>query len=170
MRTKMLGDPSDEALFYNLRQHGAPLVRLGVSGDTLSLEETLGYALALSRRRADVARVWPVVLAKNRSKVNLVRLESLARYLGQERALGFFLSVVRTFFNDQDLMRAERRLRDGKAHRVERFFLLPRNNLVVALEEKRTPSLAKQWFFSMNATLEWFEACLRRSVGHATVR
>jgi len=154
----------DEAVLRNLKAWGAPLVGARAAGRSLSLEETLGYALALARRRPDVAKVWPVAFCRNRPTVDLDRLEFLAKRLGQRRALGFFLAVSRTLLKDRTLARSEARLRDRRVRKFEHFFLLPWGHRARELEKRRTPRLAREWSFWMNASMESFESCFRKFV------
>jgi DNA-binding transcriptional ArsR family regulator len=157
--------PGDETLFRNLRRWGAPLVRTGSGREDLSLEETLAYGLPLARRHPEVARVWPVVLARHRSEVDLEDLAARAVRLGEKRALGFFLALTGRLLRDRGLSRAGRRLRDRRFRTTEDFFLRERGPRARALAERRTPSLARQWRFRMNMPLESFESHFGKHVG-----
>lgn len=163
--THVAGAPGEEMLFWNLKQWGAPLTREGKSGRKLSLEETLGYGLSLARHHPELARVWPVVFAKNRAALDLAALVRLGRRLGQKRALGFFLSLSRKLLNDPRLAKTERALRDERFRKTEDFFVLERGRRARKLAEKRTPSLAREWHFRMNMTLESFRAPFEKFVG-----
>ena len=154
--------PGEEALYRNLRRWGAPLIRTGSGREDLSLEETLAYGLALARRRPEVARVWPVVLARNRSAVDLGDLTAQAVRLGEKRALGFFLALTGRLLRDPGLSRSERRLRDDRFRRTEDFFLLDHGPRARALAARRTPSLARRWHFRMNMPLESFESLFEK--------
>jgi hypothetical protein len=169
--TGMAGSLGEDMLFWNLKQWGAPLTREGRPGKKLTLEETLGYGLSLARHHPEVARVWPVVLAKNRSAVNLDALVRLARRLGQKRALGFFLSLSRKLLNDPSLARTQKALQDERFQRTEDFFVLERGRKARELAEKRTPSVARDWRFRMNMPLESFQAPFDKFAGtHEAVR
>lgn len=163
--THVAGALGEEMLFWNLRHWGAPLTREGKPGRKLSLEETLGYGLSLARHHPEVARVWPVVLAKNRSALDLSALVRLSRRLGQKRALGFFLALSRTFLKDAKLSKTERDLRDDRFRKTEDFFYLERGRRARELAEKRTPSLAREWHFRMNMPLESFQGPFEKFVG-----
>jgi hypothetical protein len=139
---------------------------------TLSVDETLAHALGLARRRADVARVWPVLFAKNKARLNLAGLERMARSLGQERALGFFVSLLLEFMHDSGLASLERRLAlgSGPPREMEYFFLTPCGERLLNLERARTPDVARKWLFWMNATTGWFWGCfLKHGAGRASV-
>ncbi len=161
------GGPDDEALFWNLRRWGAPLARTGTVGAELPLESTLAYGLELARRHPDVARVWPVVLARHRSRMDLPALMHLAGRLGQKRTLGFFLSLTRRLLKDPSLGGPERRLRDGRFRTTQDFFqfLPPQGGRARELAERRTPAIARKWRFRMNMTLESFVSTFERFAG-----
>jgi len=147
---------NEETVFGNLKHWGAPLVRRATMAEELSLEETLAYSLELARRHPEVARVWPVVLAKHRREVDLPELESLAYRLGQKKALGFFLSLCGSLMGEPELMARARQLRDARFRKVEDFFLLELGDRARVLAEQNTPKLAKEWFFRMNMPMESF--------------
>lgn len=163
-KTSSASPPDEEAFFWNLKRWSAPLSRTGTPGKRLTLEETLAQALALARRDADVARVWPVLLAKNRSEVDIEELEFLARRLGEKKALGFFLSLTGRLLKDPSLARHADRLHDGRVRRMEDFFRARRGKRARALAGERTPDLAREWCFRMNMSLESFEQLFRKFV------
>lgn len=154
--------PDEGSLFANLRRWGAPLARSGTLRKSLSLEQTLGHAVALSRRHPEVARAWPVVYAKNRAAVNREELARVAQALGQKRALGFLLTVTADLLQDRSLRQFALRLRDRRSHRVEDFFLLPRGDRARRLAEERTPAQGKRWLFRMNMPMDAFESLYRK--------
>jgi IclR-like helix-turn-helix domain-containing protein len=154
----------DDTLYANLRRWRAPLAREGASRKNLSLEETLGHALSLARHHPDVARVWPVVYARNAANVSLPELASVARGMGEKRALGFLLSLTAELLNDRSLARFAGGLRDSRDTRTEEFFLLPRSDRARALEEENTPRHARRWLFRMNMPMESFESLFRKFI------
>jgi hypothetical protein len=158
------GPPDEARVIGSLVHWGAPLLRAGSSGRPLSLEETLALALLTARRRPEVARVWPVVLARNRGSVDLALLDRLARRAGEKRTLGFFLALTRRLLADPTLAPWERRLRDGRVRRDQPFFLLPRGRRARRLAEERTPSVARSWRFRMNMSFDAFETTFRKFV------
>lgn len=159
------GEQDSDTLYWNLKRWGAPLMEAGTPGQRLSLEETLARALSLARHRSEVARVWPVVFAKNRSETNLERLAALANRLGQKMALGFFLALSGRLLDDHTLSRTASRLRDGRYKKVEDFFRMDRGERARELAERNTPALAKRWLYRMNMPLESFESTFRKFVG-----
>ena len=158
------GQPDEETLYANLKRWGAPLVRGGTPREKFSLEETLGRALVLARHHPDVARVWPVAFAKNRREVNLSELVMVARSFGQKRALGFFLSLTAGLLKDPSLAKSARHLSDGRARRVEDFFLFSRGDRARRLAEENAPRAAKEWLFRMNMPMDSFESLFRKFV------
>ena len=154
----------DDHVVWNLRKWKAPLAGPGVSGQQLLLEETLAHAVELSRRRTEVARVWTVVLARNRSEVNLERLAAAGRQLGQKQALGFLLSLTARLLQDPYLSKFAAGLRDRRSRVVRDYFLGKRSSRAQALVEKRTPPLARKWFFRMNMPLDSFETFFHKHV------
>lgn len=151
--------PDDNVLFWNLRRHGAPLSKRGSPGLELSLEETLSFGLALSRRYPSVAQVWPVVFGRNQSAVDLDVLTSLARELEYGHVLGFFLSVVGRLLDNSDLEAYLDDLRKERGPELEDFFLMGQGRLYRELSEKNTPQLAREWGFRMNTSVEDFKSC-----------
>ncbi|HZL73692.1 MAG TPA: helix-turn-helix domain-containing protein [Planctomycetota bacterium] len=159
------GEPDEDAVYWNLRRWGAPLARTGKAAQTLSLEETLAHGLGVARRRPEVARVWPVVMAKNRNVVDLRELELLGRRLGQKRALGFLLSLTGGLLRDRSLADLAERLRDARTRKKVDFFLLPRGPRAQALRDRKTPAVAGRWLFRMNMPVRSFRSLLRKFQG-----
>lgn len=154
----------EDPLYRNLKRWGAPLVRGGRGGADLSLEETLAHSLALARRDPAVARVWPPVLAKNRRRLALRELASLARRLGEKKALGFFLSLTGTLLKERAFLDFARTLRDRRFRKTEDFFHDTGGARARSLAEKNTPRLARDWFFRMNMPIESFASLFRKFV------
>lgn len=147
----------EEKVFWNLKRYGSPLSKSGVSGLNLTLEETLVEALALSRRFAYVAQVWPVLFALNAEDVDMDELEALARKKGYGAVLGFFLSVVRGLTQDPNPMEVELRLLDTRPRNPEMFFLVEHSPMMVELAEHRSPDQARDWNFRMVTPLLGFQ-------------
>lgn len=158
------GGADEETLYGNLKRWGAPLVKGGPPARNLPLEETLGRALLLARQHPEVARVWPLVLARNRNATDLGELERVARSLGQKRTLGFFLALTGRLSRDPSLAKFAKRFRDDRTRRAEDFFLFPQGDRARGLAEENTPSLAREWFFRMNMPVEGFESLFQKFV------
>lgn len=148
--------PTEEAIYGSLKSWGAGLVRGVAPAEPLALEETLAYGVELARRDPDVAQAWPVVLAKNRERVRLERLETLVRRLGHKRALGFLLALTGLLLRDPALPAFAARFRDSRVRKAQDFFALPRGKRMHALAEANTPELARRWHFRMNTRLQSF--------------
>jgi len=157
--------PSWETVYASLKSWGAGLAKGRAAKNPLTLEETLAYGVLLSRRDPDVAQTWPVVLAKHRADVDLERLETLVRRLGQKRALGFLLTLTGVLLEDSTLSAFADRLRDSRVRRTQDFFMLPRGKRMGALAQTNTPNLAKMWFFQMNTSLGSFRHHFNKFVG-----
>jgi len=163
---KNSGQPGDEALYWNLRQMGAPLASAGGKGATLGKEETLAYALELSRRQPEVARIWPVVYARHREELNHQRLAHLAGRLGQKRALGFFLDLTQELLG-QKAPRAQNRLQDARFRKTQDFFVTEHSERSRKLADLRTPKVARRWHFRMDMPLESFRTSFDKFEGTA---
>jgi DNA-binding transcriptional ArsR family regulator len=156
--------PGDDAVYWNLRGYGAPLLRPGIRGTRMKVEETLAHSLLLARRDPHVAQVWPIVLAKNKGSLDLAQLESLAKRLGQKKALGFLLSVSGWLLKDPRIVETARRLRDKRFRKMEDFFLVDHGMRASQLSKRRTPPLARKWFFWANLSLESLESSFRKFI------
>jgi hypothetical protein len=146
--------PTDDRVYGSLKHWGAGLAKGAPPASPLTLEETLAYGVELSRRDPDVMQAWPVVLARHRDRVDLGRLETLVRRLGQKRALGFLLSLTGLFHRDRSLGAYAARFRDSRVHGSDDFFASPRGRRMRSLAEANTPALARAWHFRMNTRLE----------------
>ena len=151
-----------DAVFSNLKRLGAPLVREAHSSLTLSPGETMARALTLARHHPEVARVWPVVFAKNQAAVTFEELVLVARRTGEKRALGFMLSLTATLLGDATLQDRAGQLKDRRTRHVEDFFLLGHGERAQRLAEENTPPVAKEWLFRLNMPMESFETFFKK--------
>lgn len=163
----MLGKQvDDQRVRLNLARFGAPLSVDGESENDLSLEETLALALGLSRRDATVARVLPVVFAKNKDRLDLPRLEYLARKQGVLPVLGFFLDMTGSLTRNPGLRADARRLMDRRRKRMEPFFVRRKfSEFENRLAEANTPPVARSWHFLMNMAMDSFESLFQKHLG-----
>ena len=156
--------PTDDEVRLSLSKFGAPLRVHRESELDLPLEETLVCALTLARRDATVARVLPVVFAKNQDLLNLRRLEFLARKQGVLPVLGLFLDLTALLTKRQKLHAEARRFKDGRRKRMENFFVDRKfTRFEKELAERNTPSVARHWHFLMNMGLDSFEDRFKKS-------
>ncbi len=158
--------PTDEAVYGSLKSWGAGLARGVAPAKPLALEETLAYGVELARRDPDVAQAWPVVLARNRSRVRLDRLDTLGRRLGQKRALGFLLSLTGLLLRDPTLAAFAARFRDSRVRNAQDFFALSRGRRMRRLAEANAPELARSWHFRMNTRIQSFRNHFEKFVGN----
>ena len=136
---------------------GAPLLVTRPSkGPTPPLEEVLAEALALSHHDATVARVLPVVLWKQRDRLDHGRLVRAATARDEGPALGFFLELTALLGKDPRLAALSRRLRDHRRARARPYFARAHGRRAVALARRRTPALALRWGYLMNMDLDSF--------------
>lgn len=172
--TTLLGNPkrlveptmdlSDDEIRLSLSKHGAPLGVWGESKLDLPVEETLVYALSLARRDATVARVLPVVFAKNRDALDLPRLEFLARKKGVLPVLGMFLNLTALLMKDSKLRKKARQLMDRRRKLTENFFVGRKlNSFEKELADKNTPPVARDWHFLLNMGIDSFESLFRKN-------
>jgi hypothetical protein len=159
--------PTEEVIYGSLKSWGAGLAKDTPPAKPLTLEETLAYGVDLARRDPDVAQAWPVVLAKNRTRVDLDRLETLVRRLGQKRALGLLLSLTGLLLADPTLTAFAARFRDSRVRETRDFFSLPRGKRAQSLAEANTPELARKWRFRMNTSVESLRSHFDKFVGKA---
>src|SRR5439155_18464827 len=78
------------------------------------LEKILANGLVLSHRDPTVARVLPLVLWRQRDRMDLDRLIAQASRQGERSALGYFLELAGQLGDDRALVQAARRLRDKR--------------------------------------------------------
>lgn len=149
-----------QGLYWNLRRVGAPLVRQGLPARRLTVSEVLGHSVSLARRRADVARVWPLVVFRHLKEVDWAVVFRCAGADHQEKALKFLLNVCGHLFGYSKLPEC------GKPENLESvsepFSLVPHGRRYRELEALRTPALAREWGFTLNTTLEHWAACFRK--------
>lgn len=155
---------SDLVVRANLAKFGAPLFGPTQSKIDLSLEETLVYGLRLARNDSTVARALPVVIAKNKKKYDLARLEYLARKNKMLPVLGFYLELTALLSKDKMLKIFARQLMDHRRRKTELFFSSHKmNKFEQSLTEKNTPAVARRWHFAMNIGMDSFESLFQKS-------
>lgn len=142
---------------------GAPLGWPQPNGPMPPLEETLAVALALSHRDATVARVLPLVLWRQRERLDLDRLVQQASRRDERPALGYFLELAGQIGGDLRLVRAARALRDRRRTGTRPFFTGPQGRHAVALARRNTPKEALRWGYVMNMGLDSFRAMFEKA-------
>jgi hypothetical protein len=135
------------------------------SEEVPSLEEAVVQGLRLAHHDATVAEVLPVVLWKQRERLDLGKLAQLATKHDETQALGLFLALTGQLGGDRSLVRAADTMRDGRYRRMRYFFLADgRSDLGRELARMHTPRLAKRWHFYLNMPLEGFASHFRKFV------
>lgn len=160
---------SDDDVRLNLVKFGAPLAVHGETNVDLPVEEALVAGLNLSRRDATVARVLPVVFAKNRNSVDWDRLEFRARQQGVLQPLGLFLDLTGSLLNNNSLKRRAKHFMDHRRKHLEHFFLNAKpNRFEQMLAEANTPKVARDWKYLMNVNMDSFESAFKKNMGELT--
>lgn len=156
----------DEGVKSNLAKYGTPVLSTKKPKRYLSLEEALAHGLDLARRDASVARSLPVAFAKNREKVDLARLEFLARKRNLLPVLGFYLDLTAQLLGDRKLQKTALGLLDRRRKRKELFFNTQKriSKFEQVLAENNTPPVARKWNFLMNLGMDSFEGIFRKNM------
>lgn len=146
---------------------GAPLGSPRPKRPAPPLEEALAEALALSHRDATVARVLPLVLWRQRGRLNLDRLVQQASRRDERPALGYFLELAGQFGGDVRLVRAARALRDRRRTGTRPFFTGPQGRHAAEVARRNTPKEALRWGYVMNMGLDSFKTMFDKFAGPA---
>jgi hypothetical protein len=141
---------------------GAPLGSSQPMATGPPLEEVLANALELSHRDATVARVLPLVLWRQRNRLNLQRLVQNASRRDERAALGYFLEVAGMLGGDAHLVQAARHLRDKRRTKARPFFVGQQGPYAVAVVRRNTPKEALRWGYLMNMGLDSVRAMFEK--------
>jgi len=148
----------DEQVRTWLAGVGAPLGSDEARGPAPPVEEVLAEALALSHRDATVARVLPLVLWRQRGRLDFDRLRHAATRRDEGQALGCFLELAGRLGAEPGLLAAANALRDRRRRRVRMFFVGPHGPRAVAATRRNTPREARRWGYLMNMGLDTFRS------------
>ena len=154
-------DHDDEVRAW-LAAAGAPLGSLRSKTPPPDLEEALAEALVLSHRDATVARVLPLVLWRQRGRLDLERLADEASHRDERSALGYFLELAGQLGGDPALVKAARRLHDRRRTKARPFFVGPLGPHAAAAARRNTPKEALRWGYVMNMGLDSFKAMFEK--------
>jgi hypothetical protein len=146
-----------------LARLGAPLGAPDPKGSAPASEEVLAEALSLSHRDASVARVLPLVLWRQRARVDLDRLREEATRRDERQALGYFLELAGQLGGERRLAEAARELRDRRRKRARMFFSGPKGPRALAATRRNTPKQALRWGFLMNLGVDSFRSVFDKS-------
>jgi hypothetical protein len=154
-------DHDDEVRGW-LAAAGAPLGAPRPKTLPRNLEEALAEALVLSHRDATVARVLPLVLWRQRGRLDLDRLVREASHRDERSTLGYFLELAGQLGGDLNLVHAARRLHDRRRTKVRPFFVGPLGPHAAAAARRNTPKEALRWGYLMNMRLDSFRAMFEK--------
>jgi hypothetical protein len=141
---------------------GAPLGSPRTKAPPPDLEEALANALVLSHRDPTVARVLPLVLWRQRDRLDLHRLVAQASRRDERSALGYFLELAGQLGDVPVLVQAARGLRDRRRTKTRQFFAGPFGPHATALARRNTPKEALRWGFVMNMPLDSFRTLFEK--------
>lgn len=161
VRASADAQPTDEftqpaQIMANLASLGAPVQTETQPAADLVPEEAIAQGLRMTHRSPTLARAYPVLLARNRDRLNLDRLRQEATALNEKQTLGFFLELTGTLASDRHLRSFAQTLRDRRVRRVRDFFEGPHGKYSRELANRRTPQVAKDWHFRMNMDMDNF--------------
>lgn len=157
--------PEDDRLRGWLRALGAPIGAAARGGRRPALEEIVAAGVALAHRDATVARVLPIVLWKQRGRLDYGRLAREATRRHERHALGFFLELTGELGDEPTLHGAARTLRDRRRRRARLFFDRPHGPLELALAREKTPRRARRWGYLMNMGHDSFASAFAKHRG-----
>ncbi len=163
-RSEVPADHDDEVRAW-LAAAGAPLGLPRPKTPPPGLEETLAEALVLSHRDATVARVLPLVLWRQRGRLDLERLVGEASHRDERSALGYFLQLAGQLGGDPRLVKAAQRLHDRRRTKARPFFAGPLGPHAAAAARRNTPKEALRWGYVMNMGLDSFRAMFEKFAG-----
>jgi hypothetical protein len=92
---------STEDVYKNMRNYGAPINSKGE--ESLSLEDTLASAIALSQSDDFIASTIPFVIAINYQKLDLTKLFQECVKKDKVRLLGFYLNLALEFMPNSEV-------------------------------------------------------------------
>jgi hypothetical protein len=137
---------------------GAPLGSPEARGPVPASEDVLAEALSLAHRDASVARVMPLLLWRERDRLDFERLARAASRLNEKHALGYFLELAGRLGNEPRLVSAASTLRDRRRSKPRLFFAGPHGPRALAATRRNTPAPARRWGYLMNMGLDSFRS------------
>lgn len=141
---------------------GAPLGAPEPEGPVPAVEEVVAEALWLSHRDATVARVLPLVLWRQRDRLDLDRLTERATRRDERQTLGFFLELAGLLGDEPRLAEAAARLHDRRRTKARVFFEGPHGPRALAATRRNTPKAALRWGYLMNLGVDSFRSTFEK--------
>ena len=164
----IIAAPEKQDVLYYLGLYGAPLGNLPiVPRKPLAFEEVLVKALSYSRENPIVARTLPVVLAKNEARLkNFQKLREFVKQEGQENTLGFFLDLTSELTGNAFYKELSKEFEPSE-HALQDFFLKfnEKGRYGKYVLNMNTPVIARKWGFTINISLESFQAVFKKFMG-----
>lgn len=137
---------------------GAPLGSAETKEPVPPVEQVVGEALSLSHRDPTVARVFPLVLWRQRDQLDFDRLFQEATRRDERQALGYFLELAGELGGEAGLVKAARTLHDRRRKRARMFFAGPHGPRALAATRRNTPKEALRWGYLMNMGTDSFRS------------
>lgn len=126
-----------------------------------TLEETLILALKTSRRYATILRVLPVVLAKNRDRLDRRTLLALAHSHQVKAELGLLLDLTGKLLHDETLKELAQSLYDKRRKRW-REYPEAKNRFESELAARNHSPVAARWRIRTTMTEDSFKSLLNK--------
>ena len=158
-------DPEPAQVLAHLKALGAPVREATEPAVRLTPEEAVARGLRLAHNDPALARSFPVLLARNRGRLDMERLRQRATALGEKQSLGFFLDLTAQLAGDRELETLAHTLRDRRVRRTKNFFHGVEGKHARHLSELRTPPVARDWKFRMDMDMENFRQLYRKFLG-----
>ena len=137
---------------------GAPLGSAETKEPVPPVEQVVAEALSLSHRDPTVARVFPLVLWRQRDQLDFDRLFQEATRRDERQALGYFLELAGELGGEARLVKAARTLHDRRRKRARMFFAGPHGPRALAATRRNTPKEALRWGYLMNMGVDSFRS------------
>lgn len=150
----------DQQLRESLAAHGAPLA--GVQpAQHFPLEKTLLMGLAAAKTDGTLLRVLPLVVAKNRCRIQWKDLKEGAHKDRLKSELGMLLELTGKLIHDDELQNQAQELRDRRRTGF-RYFPEAKSRFERKVAEESSPEVARIWHFHMNMGEESFLTLLNK--------
>jgi len=140
----------------NLKALGAAVRDESTPTADMPPEEAVAQGLRLAHRDPALARSFPVLLARNRNRLNMEFLRQRASVLKEKQTLGFFLDLTGVLADDPALRSFAQSLKDRRVKKTRDFFETAQGRRARDLAERRTPPVAKDWNFRMDMDMDNF--------------